>query len=157
MDTDIKIEIIYFCQSSDIKLEFGLRGEYPLRLLTSSCNDYHSFLSSLKKAVARSEIIITVGGFFGDKYLPDILGRSIGQNCKKIDLTKYNLNSTHETMLLPDGAIPLISSDRKFGGCVIESGPQSILMLTEENHVRLSLLFELVLPYITEHYNSVME
>ncbi|MDD4698695.1 MAG: SpoIID/LytB domain-containing protein [Oscillospiraceae bacterium] len=152
MDTDIKMEIIYFCQGSDIKLEFGLRGEYPLRLLTSSCNDYRSFLSSLKKAVARSEVIITVGGFFGDKYLPDILGRAIGNKCKETDLSIYGLNNVHQSLTLPDGAVPLISCNGEFGGCVIESGPQSIIMLTEDNKVRLSLLFELVVPYVTEHY-----
>lgn len=152
MDTDIRMEIIYFCESSDIKLEFGLRGEYPLRLLSSSSNDYRSFLTALKKAAARSEVIITVGGFFGKKYLPEILGRSINHKCKEIDLAKYGLNYINKPLLLPDGAIPLVSANGKFGGCVIESGPQSIIMLTEDTRVRLSLLFELVVPYITEHY-----
>ena len=78
MAKDVKIEILYYKTSSDVSLEFGLHGNYPMRLLSSPCNDKKTFLSQLKRAVSRSEIIITIGGYNEDN-IPSFIARAIGK------------------------------------------------------------------------------
>lgn len=151
MGADVRIEIIYFKQDSDIKLEFGLSSDYPIRLLSSRVSDEVSFLKRLKTASLRSPIIITVGGFCDDTYLPEIVAKATNLQMTEMDSGKYKSENTG-TVLLPSGAVPIIYSDGSFNGCVIESGPQSIIMLPEDDTNRMKLLKELIIPYISEHY-----
>lgn len=152
MGADVRIEIIYFKQSSDIKLEFGLSSDYPIRLLTARANNEVEFIKRLKTASLRSPIIITVGGFEdGDIYLPEIIAKATNLELTPTDCGKYKTENS-KTVMLPEGAVPIIYADGSFNGCVIESGPQSIIMLPEDDTNRLKLLKELIVPYISEHY-----
>ena len=81
MSKDIRIDVLYYKTPIDVTLEMQLYGEYPLRLLNSSCNDLRSFFHSLKRAVKRSEIILVVGGYGEGENIPGFLARSIGQKC----------------------------------------------------------------------------
>ncbi|MEG1886847.1 MAG: hypothetical protein RR177_01870, partial [Oscillospiraceae bacterium] len=155
MGNNIKLEIIYFRESADIKLEFGLRGEYPLRLLSSRADTIESFLSALKRASLRSSVIITVGGFSKEPSIPEIVSHSVGLDFEPFDFKKYHVDPLNSPTKAPKNAIPLISSSENFAGFVIESGPQSIIMLTEDNRTRLSVLFSLIVPYITDHYKFI--
>lgn len=154
MGADVRIEIIYFKQDSDIKLEFGLSSEYPIRLLSSKVSDEISFLKRLKTASLRSPIIITVGGFSKkDVYLPEIVAKATNLEMTETDFGKYKTENNGK-ILLPKGAVPIIYSDGTFNGCVIESGPQSIIMLPEDETNRMKLIKELIVPYISEHYRT---
>ena len=157
MGADVRIEIIYFKQDSDIKLEFGLSADYPIRLLTSKCDDEKMFLKRLKTASLRSPIIITVGGFSEEgTYLPEIVAKAINTEMTEMDRGKYK-SLDESKIYLPNGSIPIIYSDGSVNGCVIESGPQSIIMLPEDDSNRMKLLKELLVPYITEHYRKYSE
>ncbi len=154
MGADVRIEIIYFKQDSDIKLEFGLSSDYPIRLLTNKASDEISFLKKLKTASLRSPIIITVGGFEEkDVYLPELVSKATNIEMTEVDYGKYKTENSG-TIRLPEGALPIIHSDGTFNGCVIESGPQSIIMLPEDDKNRMNLLKELIVPYISEHYRT---
>ena len=83
MPKDVKLEIIYFKQNNDISLEFGLHGDYPLRILSNRCNDKKSFIGLLKRAVSRSLIIVTVGGF-NDDNIPSLISKAINKKEKVI-------------------------------------------------------------------------
>ena len=81
MANDVKIEILYYKTNSDISLEFGIRGNYPIRLLSAVCDSSESFLRNLKRALQRSEIIITVGGYNGGIYLPSLIAKAVATSC----------------------------------------------------------------------------
>ncbi len=149
---DLKLEVIYYNQGSDIKLEFGLHGEYPLRLLTALCTNPREYLQKLKRAVSRSTIIITLGGFNDDCYLPKITGLSVGRNAEVINNEEFGITEEPGEIKLPDGAIPIVMNG-EFCGCVMESGAQSIIMLNENNKSVHSVLQKLIVPYIKEHYD----
>ena len=42
MSKDVRIEILYYKESTDVSLEFGLHGDYPVRMLSTSCDDIES-------------------------------------------------------------------------------------------------------------------
>lgn len=153
MARDVKIEVLYFKTLTDISLEFGLHGNYPLRILSSNCNDIDSFFRALKRAVQRSEIILTVGGYKDDEYLPEFIAKAIGKKCFKPDLRKENIIGS-QGYSIPDGAVPIAPKSRLFGGFLIESGPQTIISLVDDRKVRLDIVKELVVDYITEHHNA---
>ncbi len=152
MSKDVKIEIIYFKTDTDVSLEFGLHGDYPVRLLSSSSNDLPEFFKLLKRAVSRSEILITVGGYSEEEFLPLFIARAIN---KEPSVPEYNKLGviTEQKYSLPEGAIPLASTNKRFGGFLIESGPQTIISLTENRKIRLNIIENIIVKYIEEHHN----
>ncbi len=151
MSKDVKIELIYFKNNTDVSLEFGLHGNYPMRLLSSNCNDLSSFFHSLKRAVQRSEIIIVLGGYEGNEYLPQFIASSIGKGTYTPEYSSLGISAVKDYKL-PEGAVPLSSVSKNFGGFLIESGPQTIISLTEDKQVRLNITKNLLVKYIHEHY-----
>lgn len=152
MSKDVRIELIYYKTSTDISLEFGLHGDYPLRLLSVNAKNRTEFFHSLKRAVSRSEIIVIIGGYNKNDYLPLFLAKSIGRTTIESDNGDYGILSDG-TVILPAGAIPLVTRG-KFGGFIIESGPQTIFSLTDDREVRLAVIKEVIVRYITEHHKT---
>ena len=152
MSKDVKIELIYFKSNTDVSLEFGLHGEYPLRLLSTSAKSLTDFFHALKRAVSRSEIIILIGGYTSDEYLPDFLSKAIGRTPIECDNGDYGILAPG-TVKIPAGAIPLVTKG-KFGGFIIESGPQTIFSLTDDRDLRLAITKDIIVNYITEHHKA---
>ncbi len=152
MSKDVKIEIIYYKTDTDVSLEFGLHGNYPVRLLSSSSDNLQSFFNLFKRAVSRSEIIITVGGYECDESFPLFIAKAIGKNTVVPEYGKLGVIAENK-YALPEGAVPLAPSNKRYGGFLIESGPQTIISLTENKQIRLSLLNEVIVKYIEEHHN----
>ena len=150
MAKDVRIEILYFKTPADVSLEFGLHGDYPLRLLSSSCNTISEFFTSFKRAVSRSEIIITVGGY-GEDNLPAFIAKAIGQKCVMPNLRNQKIIA-QTTYILPEKAVPLAPKSRVFGGFLIESGPQTIISLIDDKTTRLDIVNQFLVDYITEHH-----
>lgn len=150
MSKDIKVEVIYYKSEADVSLEFGLHGDYPLRLLSSSCNDIQTFFKKLKHAVQRSEIIITVGGYGKDR-LPEFIGKAVGKKSYTPDYRSEHI-ITDEKYALPEGAIPLAPKSKRFAGFLMECGPQTIISLTDNRKTRLDIVEQFVVGYITEHH-----
>ncbi len=154
MPNDARMQILYYKENADVLLEFGLQGNYSMRLLTVHTEDYKSFLQQLSKAVGRNSIILTVGGFGRDDRLPEILGRSIGQELSTPPVEEFRITQPMHT-LLPKDSIPLVSANGTLAGCVIEKGLQSIIMLTDDATLRRQVLKELVIPYIGERLRCI--
>lgn len=152
MSKDVKIELIYFKSSTDVSLEFGLHGDYPLRLLSINTNDRAEFFHSLKRAVSRSEIIIIIGGYRSKEYLPSFLAKAIGRRLVTSDNGDHGILMPG-TVSIPDGAIPLVIKG-KFGGFIIESGPQTIFSLTDDRNIRLAITKDIIVSYIAEYYRT---
>ncbi|MBO5913649.1 MAG: hypothetical protein J6Q76_09290, partial [Clostridia bacterium] len=117
MAKDVKIEILYYKTATDISLEFGLHGDYPLRILHSNCNSIEEFFKALKRAISRSEIILTVGGYSDKDYLPEFIACSIGKKCITPDYREQNIISKTKYSI-PDGSVPLAPKNRLCGGFV---------------------------------------
>ena len=151
MSKDVRIEILYYKESTDVSLEFGLHGDYPVRMLSTSCDDIESFFRALKRAVWRSEIIMIIGGYGTREYIPAFIARALSLGVTVPDYKADRIISP-EIYSIPDKASPLASSDRRFGGFILESGPQTIISLTEDKDVRLKITKEIIVKYISEHY-----
>lgn len=149
MIQNIKVDLIYYATPSDFEMEFNLGGSCRMRLLTDKAEDRKAFLNSLSRAVGRSKVIITCGSLFGDEGLISTVASAIGRNLVAADNNAYGINSDEEISII-SGSVPLVTADGIFGGCIIECGPQTIIMLTESKSVKKALLRDLIYPYIRE-------
>ena len=145
MVPDLKLEVIYFKTSTDFKMEFKLCNLCNVRYLSAMVNDARSFLIALQKSVSRSRVVITVGGFNGEEYVPELLAKATGSGLCDI---KANEFSEANTISIPNGAVPMYSKSGDFGGAVIEKGDQAIIMLSENKEITHEILDLLVSPYI---------
>ena len=149
MIQNIKVDLIYYATPSDFEMEFNLNGCCRMRLLTDKAEDRKAFLNSLSRAVGRSKVIITCGSLFGSEGLISTVGSAIGKKIVAADNKVYGINSDEEISII-SGSVPLVTADGIFGGCIIECGPQTIIMLTESKSIKKQLLKDLIHPYISE-------
>lgn len=145
MVPDLKLEVIYFKTSTDFKMEFKLCGLCNVRFLSAMVNDTRTFLQALQKSVSRSRVIITVGGFNCDEYLPQILSQAIGSKTVEVKVNEF---SEEGFAKIPEGSVPLYTKSGDFCGAVIEKGDQSIIMLSENKELSHEVLDTLVSPYV---------
>ena len=151
MATPIKADIIYYKADSDFELEFNLNGCCPMRLLSAKPQNSGELLSALGTAVSRSQIIFTVGSLKGELSVIYNICNAIGYAMHERDLSSLGVK---ERVLLPAGAIPLVSAGGDFGGCVIECGPQAIVILTDDRALRKNIMRSLVHQYVRDFGNN---
>lgn len=157
MPVGIKIEFVYFRENNDPRLEFGIHGDYPMRILSSSCEDFKQYLLTLKKAVSRNNIIIVIGGFGENGEITDITGRAVGRRTVKYDYQKLGFgNVINAPKKLPENSLPIIDKNGVFSGVLLESGPQAIFLINENSPDKVYVMKELIAPFIFEFYNSVI-
>ena len=149
MIQNIKVDIIYYMSAADFEFEFNLGSCCHMRLLNDKAKDKNGFVNSLARGVSRSQIIIACGPLFGDDGLISIVAAAINHGLKKADNKAYGIVSD-ETFDIIDGSLPLVTPEGYFGGCIIESGNQSIILLTENRTIRKSIMKTLVHPYIED-------
>lgn len=149
MVQSIKTEIIYYGMPSDFEFEFNLCGCCQMRLLKETANDTSSLLRALQKGIARSRVIFVIGNTIGENNSISVISKAIGYSCEILDTDFYDIKST-EPIYIIKNSVPLISSDGIFGGCIIESGPQSMIFLTEDKRVRKEIMQNLVNAYISD-------
>lgn len=149
MRQNFKTDIIYYATHTDFELEFNLCGCCRMRLFNDKCSDKKSLLLALSKAVSRSRVIIVTAPLFSDENIFGIIASAIGSKTEKIVNSDYNISSDAEIKIIK-GALPLVTDDGIFGGCIIESGPQSLIVLTDNKDLRKKIMRDLIHPYITE-------
>ncbi len=146
---NLKVDIIYHQSPSDFEMEFNLGSSCHMRALSDKTNDKKSFIKALVRAVARSRVIICCGPLFGSDGLIKIVAKAIGTGTSQCDNKTYGINSD-ESIDIINGSTPLVTPDGYFGGCIIESGPQTIILLTENRTFRKSIMKTLIHPYMSE-------
>ena len=146
---NIKVDIVYYMTNTDFEMEFNLCGCCRMRLLTDKAADRKSFINMLARAVSRSRVIITCGALFSETGLIETVAQAIGKPLEVVDNKAYGISGSSEIKII-GGAIPLVTSDGVFGGCIIESGPQTIILLSESRNVRKNIMQNLIHPYIEE-------
>lgn len=149
MFQNFKTDIIYYNTPADFELEFNLCGCCRMRLLNDKCSDKKSLLLSLSRAVSRSRVIIITAPLFDDENITKTIATAIGSNIQTIDNTAFGINSDAKINIIKN-ATPLVTADGIFGGCIIESGPQTLILLTDSKSVRKTIMKTLIHPYIEE-------
>ena len=149
MFQNIKVDIIYFKTYTDFELEFNLCGCCRMRLLTDKAPDKKTLVHSLARAVSRSRVIIIAGKLLGDEGTIGLISHAIGKETAVIDKAQYGISGDDEIKVI-SGATPLVTPSGEFGGCIIESGPQSMILLTDDKAVRKTVMNTLIHPYIEE-------
>lgn len=149
MFQNIKVDIIYYDTATDFELEFNLCGCCRMRLLTDKTDDQKLFLHMMARSVSRSKIIILTGKLFGNDGIISLTANAIGKSTVLADNKLYGISSDDKIEII-DGSLPLITSEGYFGGCIIESGPQSMILLSDNKNIRKSIMQTLIHPYIEE-------
>lgn len=151
MIQNLKVDIVYYKGNTDFELEFNLCGCCRMRLLTDKAIDKKSLVNNLSRAVGRSRVIIVIGNLFGEDGTIEVSAKAIGKGLSKIDNKRYGISGNDEIKII-NGATPLVTPDGFFGGCVIESGPQSMILLSDNKAVRKTIMNILIHPYIEDIY-----
>lgn len=147
---NIKVDVVYFSKSSDFEMEFNLCGCCRMRLLTEKGDSTKkTFVENLAVAANRSRIIIACGPVEGDGNIIETTATAIKAPITQVYNKDFGIASETPAEIIT-GALPLVSSSGVFGGCVIESGPQSIILISDDKAVRKNLMKNLIHPYIEE-------
>ena len=151
MFQNIKVDIVYYKTNTDFEMEFNLCGCCRMRLLTDKASDKKTLVHDLARAVSRSRVIIIAGKLSGEEGIIEITARAIAKTVTEIDKSLYGIKSEDKISVI-NGATPLVTPDGEFGGCIIESGPQSMVLISDDKAVRKTVMNTLIHPYIEELY-----
>lgn len=150
---NIKSDIIYYKTATDFELEFNLCGTCRMRLLSDKMQDKKSFVHSLARAVSRSSIILIAGPLFDENGTIATVCEAINTTTEKVDNAAFGISGDYDINIIKDST-PLVTSDGYFGGCIIESGPQTMILLTDNKEIRKTIMKELIHPYVEELYTT---
>ena len=145
--SNLKLDIIYYQTSSDFEMEFNLSGCCRMRIFKDKIETKKEFVSALAKDVSRSKIIIVVTELFGEESAIPTLSRAIGLGLTSPNKATFGIENTEE-ILIPETAVPLVTKAGIFGGCIIESGPQSIIIVSNMRALRHEIMKAYVHNYI---------
>lgn len=149
MVQNLKVDIIYHMTPSDFEMEFNLCGCCRMRLLNDKTTDKKTFIKALARAVSRSRVIMVCGPLFGENGIIKTVATAIGGATAPCNNATYGIIGD-ESIEIINGSTPLVTPDGYFGGCIIESGPQTIILLTENRAFRKSIMQNLIHPYVEE-------
>ncbi|MBO5210449.1 MAG: hypothetical protein J6B80_00795 [Clostridia bacterium] len=153
---NLRADIIYYKSGSDFELEFNLCGCCRMRLLTDKPSNKKAFVHSLARAVSRSRVILIAGPLFGADNTIATVAQALGTTTEAVDNSAYNIASDDEIEIIK-GSLPLVASDGSFGGCIIESGPQTMILLTDNKTLRKNIMSNLIHPYVSELYSAELK
>ena len=144
---NLKLDIIYYKTSTDFELEFNLNGCCRMRIFKDKIDTQKEFVNALARDVARSKIIIIVTDLFGENSGVPTLAKAIGLPLTVPDKNAYGIETDQE-IHIPYTAVPLVTKTGIYGGCIIESGPQSIIVISGVRALRHEIMKAYVHNYI---------
>ncbi|MGI6279731.1 MAG: hypothetical protein ACOYJS_04135 [Acutalibacteraceae bacterium] len=146
---NIKVDVIYYKTSTDFEMEFNLCGCCRMRLLTDKAPDRKILVTQLARAVSRSRIIMIVGSLFGEEGVIKTAAAAIGRGTKIANNSQYGIKGDEQIEIISD-SVPLVTTEGIFGGCIIEQGPQTLILLSDNKNVRKNIMNNLIHPYVQE-------
>ena len=149
MFQNIKVDVIYYKTPTDFEMEFNLSGCCRMRLPTDKAPDRKVLVNQMVRAVSRSRIIIVSGALFGEDSIIETCAKAIGNPLAEIDNSQFGIDSDENILIIKD-SVPLVSKEGIFGGCIIEQGPQTLILLTENKSIRKGIMQNVIHPYIKE-------
>ena len=145
--SNLKIDIIYYKTSSDFEMEFNLSGCCRMRIFKDKIESEKSLINTLARDVARSKIIIVVTDLLGENSGVPVISKAIGLSMVSPDKSEYGIK-TNDEILIPSTAVPLVTKSGIFGGCIIESGPQSIIIVSSSRALRHEIMKTYIHNYV---------
>ena len=149
MFQNLKVDIVYYKTNTDFEMEFNLCGCCRMRLLTDKSPDRKTALHSLARAVSRSRIIIVTGRLFGEDGIINMVSSATGIPLSELEKSNYGISSNEKIEVLK-GSTPLVTPEGYFGGVIIESGPQTMILISENKNIRKNIMQNLIHPYVEE-------
>lgn len=147
MINNIKVDLIYYLANKDFEFEFNLCSACQLRLLTDNPTTAENLTTSLARGFARSKVVIITAPF-NDKLIEDVASL-IDFETIEVNAAEYNIQNSTASIIISD-AIPLVTRGGSYVGAILESGPQSLIILTDDKEARKEIMFSLVKPYIAD-------
>lgn len=144
---NVRVDIIYYQTDNDFEMEFNLGGCCRTRTLHDKATDRKGLIKLLARAVSRSQIIMICGGLFSETGLIETVATAIGKGTSVVDNAAYGINAERQVNII-SGSTPLVTPEGYFGGCIIESGPQTIILLSENKGIRKTIMQKLIHPYL---------
>ncbi len=145
--SNLKIDIIYYKTSSDFEMEFNLSGCCRMRMFKDKIETPKGLVNTLARDVARSKIILIVTDLFGEYSGIPTISRAIGLPLVSPNKNEYGIKTTDD-IRLPETAVPLVTKSGIYGGCIIESGPQSIIIVSSVRALRHEIMKAYVHNYV---------
>ncbi len=145
--SNLKLDIIYYKTSSDFEMEFNLSGCCRMRIFKDKIESRKELVTALARDVARSKIIVIVTDLFGEDCAIPTISRAIGLPLVSTDKEAFGIN-TEDEVLMPNTAVPLVTKTGIYGGCILESGPQSIIIVSNVRALRHEIMKSYVHNYI---------
>ena len=158
MISNLKVDIIYYKTSSDFELEFNLSGCCRMRIFKDKVNDRKELVNTLARDVSRSRVIIVVTDLLGEKNGVEIVSSAIGYKYEPIDKMAPSIKSG-DNIKAPHGCLPLVTKAGQYGGCIVECGKQSIIIVSSDRSLRHEVMRTYIHQYIfdinqVEAYNE---
>ncbi len=158
MISNLKVDIIYYKTSSDFELEFNLSGCCRMRIFKDKVNDRKELVNTLARDVSRSRVIIVVTDLIGEKNGVEIVSSAIGYKYEPIDKMAHSIKSG-DNIKAPHGCLPLVTKAGQYGGCIVECGKQSIIIVSSDRSLRHEVMRTYIHQYIfdinqVEAYNE---
>lgn len=145
--SNLKIDIIYYKTASDFEMEFNLSGCCRMRMFKDKVDTPKGLVNTLARDVARSKIIIIVTELFGENTGVSVISKAIKLPLVPADKEEFGIKTTDD-VFLPKTAIPLVTKSGVFGGCIIENGPQSIIIVSAARTLRHEIMKTYVHNYV---------
>ena len=147
MAADLKLEILYYRTASDFEMEFNLCGCCSMRMLTAKPAVKKDLLNALAASVSRSRVTVVVGELYSEEGIINIVSSAVGKKLSDAQKGLYTVPE-HCSPLLPSGSMPLVAKSGELVGCIIESGPQAIILISEDRKSRHEVLKSTLYEYL---------
>lgn len=144
---NLKLDIIYYKTSADFEMEFNLGGCCRMRLFKDKVETQKELIKTLARDVTRSKIILIVTDLVGENCAVPAIAKAISLPLMPIDKDNFGIR-TFDPIFAPETAIPLVTKSGIYGGCLIESGPQSIIILSSVRSLRHEIMKTYVHNYV---------
>lgn len=147
MISNLKVDIIYYNTSSDFEFEFNLSGCCRMRIFKEKIEGRKNLISTLARDIARSRIILVVTDLVGENNGVEIVSSAIGYKYETLDKGSNSIYSD-EDIKIPSGALPLVTKSGQYGGCIVECGNQSIILISSDRTLRHEVMHSYIHQYI---------
>lgn len=147
MISNLKVDIIYYKTPSDFELEFNLNGCCRMRILKEKVEDKKQLVTALARDVSRSKVIIVVTDLLGEKNGVEIISSAIGYKYEPVDKLAHSIKSGDD-IKAPHGCLPLVTKSGQYGGCIVECGKQSIILISSDRPLRHEIMRSYIHQYI---------
>lgn len=145
--SNLKLDIIYYKTASDFELEFNLSGCCRMRMFKDKVDTPKGLINTLARDVARSKIIIIVTELFGDNNGVAVISKAIKLPLVSLNKDEFGIKTTDD-VYVPNTAVPLVTKSGVYGGCIIENGPQSIIIVSAARALRHEIMKTYVHNYV---------